>query len=197
MYLANDPLVNVYDLGSDTLRFAKERMTLASELLKDLDSKVVKDGESWARVRKRLRDPAQSVGQRGLPRLLLHRRAVGLGAITRGARGERDPVTPVKGAKQREALTFVADQILSDKAFKFSPALLRRLAAERLVPLGQRFHPLGGRVRLPDQSADSGHSEDRAEPVFRRWGPLPGSRTRRSCRIREASRSSWLRSSAS
>ena len=46
MFLNNDPLVNAYDLGSDTLRFAKDRIALATELLKDLDAKVVKDGES-------------------------------------------------------------------------------------------------------------------------------------------------------
>ncbi len=51
MFLDNDPLVNVYDLGSDTLRFAMDRITLASDLLRDLDARVIKDGEAWTRVR--------------------------------------------------------------------------------------------------------------------------------------------------
>src|SRR4029077_1350395 len=51
MFLNDDPLVNVFDLGADPLRFAKDRIALATELLKDLDSKVIKDGESYARVR--------------------------------------------------------------------------------------------------------------------------------------------------
>ena len=47
----NDPLVNTYDLGADPIRFARDRIALASALLKDLDEKVVDDGESWARAR--------------------------------------------------------------------------------------------------------------------------------------------------
>ncbi len=43
----------------------------------------------------------------------------------------RDPFVPVKGAKQREALAFLQEHILTDKAFKFSPELLRHLAANR------------------------------------------------------------------
>ncbi|MEO6810544.1 MAG: zinc-dependent metalloprotease, partial [Isosphaeraceae bacterium] len=47
-----DPQVNTWDLGSDPCQFAKERISLAARLLKDLDDKVVKDGESWARNRR-------------------------------------------------------------------------------------------------------------------------------------------------
>ncbi len=50
-FMSNDPQVNTYDLTSDTLAYGKMRMAMASELLKDLDKKVVKDGESWARLR--------------------------------------------------------------------------------------------------------------------------------------------------
>src|SRR5262249_40817570 len=42
-----------------------------------------------------------------------------------------DPITPVPSAKQREALKLVSENVLSDKAFQFSPDLLRKLASER------------------------------------------------------------------
>lgn len=48
----------------------------------------------------------------------------------KGDEKSRDPLVPVKGAKQREALRFLLDDILSDEAFQFSPQLLRRLTAE-------------------------------------------------------------------
>jgi hypothetical protein len=51
LQMSNDPLVHAFDLGSDPLRYGKERMALAAELMKELDAKVVKDGESWARLR--------------------------------------------------------------------------------------------------------------------------------------------------
>jgi hypothetical protein len=49
----------------------------------------------------------------------------------RGDPGGRDPLVPVQAARQRKALEFLQDHILSDKYFKFPPQLLRRLAVER------------------------------------------------------------------
>jgi hypothetical protein len=46
-------------------------------------------------------------------------------------KGAHDPIVPIPGSKQRECLKFITDAILSDKAFQFSPALLRRLGTER------------------------------------------------------------------
>ena len=47
-----DPLVNAYDLGGDLLRFSSDRMDLAQDLLKNIEASVVKDGESWIRLRR-------------------------------------------------------------------------------------------------------------------------------------------------
>jgi hypothetical protein len=130
MILNNDPLVNTYDMGSDTLQFAKERITLASQLLAGLDDKVVKDGESWSRVRHAFSILLNQWGNGSF----LAASHIGGQSVSRdhkGGKQSHDPIVPVKGAKQREALTFLSDQILSDKAFKFSPALLRKLASER------------------------------------------------------------------
>lgn len=46
LYASNDPLVNAYDLGDDPLAYGKDRVTLAAELLKDLDDSIIRDGES-------------------------------------------------------------------------------------------------------------------------------------------------------
>ncbi len=43
---------------------------------------------------------------------------------------------PVPGQKQRDCLKFLSDTILSDKAFQFSPALLRRLGTEHWTHWG-------------------------------------------------------------
>ena len=50
--LSDDPYVNLWDLGSDPCQFGKDRIALATELAKDLDARVVKDGDSWARTRR-------------------------------------------------------------------------------------------------------------------------------------------------
>ncbi|WP_422929834.1 zinc-dependent metalloprotease [Singulisphaera sp. PoT] len=130
MYLNNDPYVNTYDLSSDTLRFSKDRILLAAELLKGLDDKVVKDGESWSRAREAFSILLQQWGNAAF----MAASHIGGQSVSRdhkGTKGERDPMIPVKGAKQREALAFLVEQILSDRAFKFSPALMRRVTTER------------------------------------------------------------------
>jgi hypothetical protein len=61
-----------------------------------------------------------------------------------------DPITPVPSAKQREALKLLTDQVLSDKAFQFSPGLLRKLASERWYHWGnESMFYFGGGVDFP------------------------------------------------
>jgi hypothetical protein len=129
MYLDDDPLTNVYDLGSDPMKFGKDRLALAADLLKNLDERVVKDGESWARLRTAFSVLFSQYGNA----TYLAANYIGGQYVCRdfkGAEHGRDPVIPVPGDKQREALQFLAENILSDKAFQFSPSLLRRLATE-------------------------------------------------------------------
>ena len=142
MFLNDDPLVNAFDLGSDTLRFAKDRIALATDLMKDLDAKVVKDGDSWARVRGAFSILLNQWGNGAY----LAAEQIGGQLVSRDhkAKAANDPIVPVKGAKQREALAFLSDQILSDKAFKFSPALLRRLVRERWYDGDGMFFYFGG-----------------------------------------------------
>ena len=54
------------------------------------------------------------------------------------------PDRPGRGAKQREALKFLVEQILSDKAFQFSPALLRKLVTESWQD--GRYSPSGASI---------------------------------------------------
>ena len=123
----NDPQVNPYDLTSDTLAFGKERIAMAAELLKDLDrrsSRTANRGPGSARR------SASCIGQFGNGAYLASEYIGGQSVIRdlKGTDKARDPIMPVAGAKQRECLKLLVDQILSDKAFQFSPALLRRLA---------------------------------------------------------------------
>ena len=61
-----------------------------------------------------------------------------------------DPITPVPSGKQREALMLLSEQVLSDKAFQFSPELLRKLASERWYHWGnESMFYFGGGVDFP------------------------------------------------
>jgi hypothetical protein len=48
----------------------------------------------------------------------------------------RDPFVPARADKQREALKFLQEQVLSDKSFQFPPELLRKLASDRWMHWG-------------------------------------------------------------
>jgi hypothetical protein len=135
MFLNDDPYVNPGDLGSDPCEFGKSRIALASELLKDLDSRVIKEGESWSRTRRAFAILLDQWGDGAT----LAAQYVGGHSVSRDHKADkdaRDPIVPVPGAKQRECLKFLTDSILSDKAFQFSPALLRRLGTERWMHWG-------------------------------------------------------------
>ena len=128
-FRSNDPQINAYDLGSDTLAYGKMRMAMAAELLRDLDQRVVRDNESWAR----LRNAFSTCMSQFANAAFLASEHVGGQSVCRDFKGTekaRDPVTPIAGDRQREALSLVVEKILSDQAFKFSPGLLRKLMQE-------------------------------------------------------------------
>ena len=125
-----DPMVNAYDLGSDLLRFSSDRLDLAQDLLKDLDTRVVKDGESWIRLRRAFTPLVAQWGNAAS----LATAYVGGQYYTRDHKGSKDahdPVTPVNGDQQRAALKLIREKILADSLFQVSPALLRKLTTER------------------------------------------------------------------
>ena len=140
---SHDPLVNAFDLGQDPLAYARDRMALAGELLQNLDKNVVRDGDSWSRLRSAF---SVLLGQYGNAAYLAAA-YIGGQSVSRDFKGgepSRDPITPIPGQKQREALEFLASEILSDKAFKFPPQLLRKLGTDRWYHWGSESMLLGG-----------------------------------------------------
>ena len=133
--LNDDPYVNRWDLGSDPRQFSKDRIELASELLKDLDDRVVRDGESWARMRRAFNVLLNQWGNAAT----LSSQYIAGQSVSRDRKADkdaRDPIEPVSGDTQRENLKFLVEHILTDKPFEFSPTVLRRLGNERWMHWG-------------------------------------------------------------
>ena len=131
----SDPLINQWDLGSDPMKFAQDRIALAEEVLKTIADKAVDDGEGYQRLRMGF---SMLLGQYGNAAHLTAN-YIGGESIHRDHRGDpsgRDPMVPIKAEKQREALKFLQERILTDKPFHFSPSLLRRLASDRWLHWG-------------------------------------------------------------
>ena len=125
-----DPLVNRWDLGDDPFEFAKQRREIVVGLWDKIANKVTKEGKGYQRVRRAFRT---LIAEHGYA-MFLASRYIGGQYHHRDHRGDENgrlPFVPVPAAKQREALQFLKEHALSDKAFDFPPDLLNSLAITR------------------------------------------------------------------
>ncbi len=157
MLSTSDPLVNQWDLGADPMKFAQERLLLAEELLKGLEDRVVDKGEGYQRARLAFHVLLLQYGNAAA----LAANFLGGEYMHRDHRGDpdaRDPFVPVQADKQREALLFLQEHILSEKHFQLFAALAAPSRRQPLAALGQRDECVGiGRF-----SAARTHSQNSA-----------------------------------
>jgi hypothetical protein len=139
-----DPYVNRWDLGREPLDFARTRVKLAAHLLKDIEKRTLEKGASFAKLRTGFGVILGQYSRAGN----FAARYIGGVRIYRDHAGDpnaRDPQVPVAAEKQRAALKFVIAEILTDKNFKFSPKILRRLGMTHWRHWGVR----GGSFEIP------------------------------------------------
>ncbi len=125
-----DPLSNRFDLGNDTVAYAKLRAKLISELWPGLVERVVKEGDGYQRARQTFNVLLAQYGRA----MDFAARYVGGVYVSRSHRGDKDakpPFVVVDAAKQREALALIEENVLSDKPFGFTPELYNQLAVSR------------------------------------------------------------------
>jgi hypothetical protein len=147
LYTSSDPLLNQWDLGSDPMKFAIDRIDLATELLKNLAEKSTDKGEGYQQTRVAFAGLLQQFGD-GAHLIANFIGGVHINRDHRGDPSGRDPQVPVPAAKQREALKYLQEHILTDKTFQLSPQLLRRLAADRWLHWGNE-RSVYGSVEFP------------------------------------------------
>jgi hypothetical protein len=148
LYGSSDPYINLWDLGRDPLQFGKDRIKLAEGLMGKLATTAVDKGESYARLRIAFSMLLYQYGDAAY----LASQYVGGAAVYRDHKGDpdgRDPLVPVDGAKQREALAFLQKQILTDKPFAFPPDLLRKLGQEKWYHWGSTDFYFGAAGEFP------------------------------------------------
>lgn len=147
-----DPATNQWDMGADPMKYALDRMLLMEELLKGLADRVVEKGDGYQRARQAFGMLLRQYGDASY----LIARHVGGEYVHRDHRDDpnaRDPMIPVKAAKQRDALKFLQERVFTDKPFQFPPELLRKLAADRWMHWGNELevmsaveYPLNERI---------------------------------------------------
>jgi hypothetical protein len=124
-----DPDATQGDLGSDPLEFASRRLALARELWERWQARPLKDGESYAALRRNL--------TRGLEQVrtasgIAARHIGGVSVLRDHAGSPRAPLTPVSAQKQRAALALLEAGVFSTDSFRFRPEFLRRLGVDHL-----------------------------------------------------------------
>lgn len=129
-FLSPDPYSNRYDMGRDVIDFAKHQIKLSDSLLKDIMEWSVKDGQPWTR----LRSAVINVIWQKVSAIGYVARFPGGQVYNRDQKGDpsaRAPYQMIPAAKQREALTFVCDNLFAEDAFKLDPKLINHMAAGR------------------------------------------------------------------
>jgi hypothetical protein len=130
-----DPTVSRYDMTDDPLRWARERVTLIDRMFDSLETRVVAPGQGYGRLRSAFTD---LLSDRWYA-LLVSTKYLGGATTARDHRGDPDArpaLTTVPAGRQREALAFIADAGFGERAFRFRPELLSRLAPERWMHWG-------------------------------------------------------------
>ncbi|HET6879188.1 MAG TPA: zinc-dependent metalloprotease [Pirellulales bacterium] len=125
-----DPLANRFDLGSDTVEYAKMRARLIGDLWPTVIDRVTPAGDGYQRARQAFGVLLGNYGQA----MFFASRQVGGILVNRDHKSDpnaRAPFVIVPVGKQREALTLIEEDVLSDKPFNFPPELYNKLAATR------------------------------------------------------------------
>jgi hypothetical protein len=125
-----DPEVSRNDLGADPLQFYTNRVKLAEEIWGNMEQKLQKPGEGYQVLRRSFN---AALGNFGTAIQLASKYVGGVHHYRDhvGDPGNRLPLQPVPGTKQKQALALLRSHLFAPKAFAFSPQLLSKLNNER------------------------------------------------------------------
>lgn len=125
-----DPRVNIYDLSSEPVRYASERVEFVKNTLPKIKEKYAVPGESYGKLRR-----AYSVlmSQWGRSVTVMTRQVGGV-YVERdflGMEGSEKPYTPVAYGTQKEAMEALAEYAFHPDAFAISDDLYQYLQLQR------------------------------------------------------------------
>jgi len=130
-----DPLVQRYDFAKNPIDYAKSQMDLAIYHRGRLLDKYVKDGESWAKVR---RGYTTSLGMqtRSLSMMAAWVGGVYVNRDYKGDPNGREPMQVVPTSEQRDALRWVIDHSFFDESYGLTPEILQKMTVQKWYDAG-------------------------------------------------------------
>ncbi len=132
-----DPLSNRFDLGKDTVEFAKHRAKVIADLWPTIIDRMVKEGDGYQQARRTFGVLLAQYGQA----MYFASRNVGGIYVSRSHKGDPNSQAPfavVEPQRQRDALALLETQVFSDAPFQFPPSLYNYLASSRWSHWGTR-----------------------------------------------------------
>lgn len=125
-----DPRVNIYDMTSDAVSYASQRIQLVQETLNEISREAIDEGNSYQEIYDgtlaMLRELTRSAG--------VVSRYIGGVYVDRamaGQAGGSDPFTPIEEEKQKQAMQVLTDQVFTPEVFTAGNDLLRYVAPQR------------------------------------------------------------------
>ncbi len=125
-----NPYVNIWDLGASPLEYAKVRAQLIDQLLPGLDGHIVKDGESYNRLRARF----NMLCNWKVSGMVFAANYVGGIKVNRDFKGDENGKKPfeiIPAQDQRDAMAFLAQECFGVDSFKVPTELYNYLAPNR------------------------------------------------------------------
>ena len=129
MSTGSDPRNMTWDMGKDNLAFAEKRIALVQALRQRLIADLVRDGDSWAKARRRYNATLNTQ----LQSMSIAAPYIG-GSYTsnsfKGDAGAAEPVADVPASEQRQAMNLIMDAGFEDAAYGLTPELVRHMGKE-------------------------------------------------------------------
>ena len=125
-----NPYVQIWDLGNSPLEYAKVRAQLTDQLLPGLNDRIIKDGDSYARMRPRF----NMLNNWKLNGMVFAANCVGGLKVNRDFKGDengRKPFEVVPAQEQRDAMAFLAENCFGVDSFNVPSELYNYLAPNR------------------------------------------------------------------
>ena len=129
MSAGSDPRNMTWDMGKDNLVFAEKRIALVQALREKLLTDLVKDGETWAKARRRYNSTLGTQVQS----MAVAAPYIGGSYASNSFKGDTDapePVADVPASEQRAAMNLIMDAGFEDAAYGLTPELVRHMGKE-------------------------------------------------------------------
>ena len=128
--MALDPLSNTWDLGSDPMEYAQDRIMLVGKIQPRIEDRLIAEGEGYQRLRGAVNGLMFEQFRSVIP-VTKYIGGVYFHRDHKGDTDKREPFVPVSAAKQREALQLINETAFKPGAFHVDAEMLNKMTPNR------------------------------------------------------------------